>query len=140
VDEVVEIRLTAVTGPEGLRADGSDVAFIDVEMVDACGRVHPLDFGRIDFTIEGPGEFLGGYNSGVKDLRHEPTYVYAECGVNRVFVRSTREAGPITVTAYRPGLEPVSVVIESVPFAADENGLTTVMPQALTWGVEPGQE
>lgn len=51
-----------------------------------------------------------------------------------------QEAGPITVTAYRPGLEPVSVVIESVPFAADENGLTTVMPQALTWGVEPGQE
>jgi hypothetical protein len=26
----------------------------------------------------------------------------------------------------------VSVVIESVPFPADENGLTTVMPQVLT--------
>ena len=38
VDEVVQIRLTPVTGPEGLWADGSDVAFIDVEVVDAYGR------------------------------------------------------------------------------------------------------
>ena len=132
VDQVVKIRLTPVTGPEGLRADGSDIAYIDVEMVDAYGRVHPLDYGRIDFTIEGPAVFLGGYNSGVKDIKHEPTYVYAENGVNRVFIRSTREAGPITITASRPGLEPVSVVIESVPFAVDANGLTTVMPQVLT--------
>ncbi|NLL88291.1 MAG: hypothetical protein GX228_05060, partial [Firmicutes bacterium] len=137
VDEVVQIRLTSVTGPEGLRADGSDVAFIDVEVVDAYGRAHPLDYGRIDFSIEGPAVFLGGYNSGTKGLQHEPTYVFAENGVNRVFIRSTREAGPITITASRPGLEPVSVVIASVPFAADANGLTTVMPQVLTEDVGP---
>lgn len=137
VDEVVRIRLTPVTGPDGLRADGSDIAFIDVEVVDAYGRVHPLDYERIDFTIEGPAVFLGGYNSGVKDLRHEPTYVYAENGSNRVFIRSTREAGPITITATRPGLPPAAVVIESIPFEVDENGLTTVMPQVLTREVGP---
>lgn len=132
VDEVVRMRLTPVTGPDGLRADGSDIAFIDVEVVDAYGRVHPLDYERIDFTIAGPAVFLGGYNSGVKDLRHETTYVYAENGTNRVFIRSTREAGLITITASRPGLQPVSVVIESLPFPADEHGLTTEMPQVLT--------
>ncbi len=132
VDSVVGIRLTPVTGPDGLRADGSDIAFIDVEVIDAYGRVHPLDYDRIDFTIEGPAVFLGGYNSGVENLRREITTVYAENGTNRVFVRSLREAGEIKITATRPGLQPVSVVIESVPFQVDENGLTTIMPQILT--------
>lgn len=137
VDDVVGIRLTPMTGPDGLRADGSDIAFIDVEVVDAYGRVHPLDYERIDFEIQGPAVFLGGYNSGVKDLRHDPTYVYAENGTNRVFIRSTREAGPIKITAKRPGLRPVSVVIESVPFEVDKSGLTRVMPQELSRDVGP---
>ena len=137
VDDVVGIRLTPITGPDGLRADGSDIAFVDVEVVDAYGRVHPLDYERIDFEIKGPAVFLGGYNSGVKDLRHEPTYVYAENGNNRVFIRSTREAGPITITATRPGLQSVSVVIESVPFPVDDGGLTKVMPQILTPEIGP---
>lgn len=135
VDEVVGIRLTPVTGPDGLRADGSDIAFIDVEAIDAYGRVHPLDYERIDFTIEGPATFLGGYNSGNHDLGHSVSYVYAENGTNRVFIRASREAGPITITATRHGLQPVSVVIEAVPFVVDESGLATTMPQVLTPGV-----
>ncbi len=129
VGEVAAIRLTPVTGPEGLRADGADIAFVDVEVVDAKGRVHPLDYERIDFEITGPATFLGGYNSGIKDLNHDPSYVYAECGTNRVFVRSTREPGSITITAKRSGLKPVSVTIESTAFDIDASGLTEVMPQ-----------
>lgn len=129
VDEPVEIRLTPVTGPKGLQADGADIAFIDVEVVDAKGRVHPLDYERIDFEVSGPAVFLGGYNSGIKDLNHDVHYVYAECGTNRVFLRSTREAGKITVTAKRPGLKPAAVTIESQPFLVDDSGLTTIMPQ-----------
>ena len=37
----VALRLTPITGPGGLRADGSDVALIDVEAVDARGRSLP---------------------------------------------------------------------------------------------------
>ena len=129
VGEAAQIRLTPTTGPEGLRADGADIAFIDVEVVDAEGRILPLDYERIDFEITGPAVFLGGYNSGIKDLNHDPGYVYAECGTNRVFIRSTREAGLITITATRPGLPPASVTITSKPFVVDASGLTTIMPQ-----------
>ena len=95
------IRLTPVTGPSGFFADGADVAFFDVAVVDDKGRVCPCDSRRIDFTLEGPGVFLGGYNSGrfgADSVIHKD-YVFAECGVNRVFVRSTRQKGKITLRA-----------------------------------------
>lgn len=130
------VRLTPVTGPEGLRADGSDIAYIDVEVVDAQGRVCPLDYDRIDFEVSGPAVMLGGYNSGVKDLKHDNSYVYAECGTNRIFLRSLREAGRITVTANRPGMEPVTAVLDSKAFEVQQ-GLTTTMPQVRTAGVLP---
>ncbi|MDI9418813.1 MAG: glycoside hydrolase family 2 TIM barrel-domain containing protein [Bacillota bacterium] len=129
VGEVAAIRLRPAAGPNGLMADGADIAFVDVEVVDAQGRVVPLDFERIDFEVTGPAVFLGGYNSGIKDLNHDPGYVYAECGLNRVFLRATREAGPITITARRKGLAPASVTITSKPFPADAGGLSAVMPQ-----------
>ncbi len=101
VGEAAAIRLKPVTGPDGLRADGSDVMFFDVEIVDAQGRVCPLNYDRIDFKISGPGVFLGGYNSGKfgKDSVIHKNFVFAECGLNRVFVRSTREGGEITLAA-----------------------------------------
>ena len=95
------IRLTPVTGPSGFFADGADIAFFDVAVVDAEGRVCPCDSRRIDFTLEGPAEFLGGYNSGKfgKESVIHKSYVFAECGVNRVFVRASRKAGKITLRA-----------------------------------------
>ena len=57
------IRLTLHTGPQGLRADGSDVALIDFEVVDAQGRRCPTDEARVDFAITGPGIWRGGLNS-----------------------------------------------------------------------------
>lgn len=131
VGEVEGIRLTPITGPEGLRADGSDIAFIDIELVDRVGRVYPLDYDRIDFEISGPAVIKGGYNSGIKNLRHRNNYVFAECGRNRLFIKSTREAGPITVKVKRSGIRSASITIESKPFIIEKNGLTKVMPQVI---------
>ncbi|MFW6270576.1 MAG: DUF4982 domain-containing protein, partial [Bacillota bacterium] len=120
VNEVDTIRLTAVTGPEGFRANGSDIAFIDIEMVDEQGRVHPLDYDRIDFEVDGPAVIRGAYNSGTRNLRHKNNYAYAECGRNRLFIKSTRKAGPIRVKVKRPGLKSAEVCLESKPFEIDE--------------------
>ncbi len=133
--EPAQIRLTPVTGPNGLYADGEDVAYIDVEVVDENGNVCPLDYDRIDFEVSGPAKMMGGYNSGVADLNHSNSYVYAECGTNRIFLRSTREAGEITVTAKRAGMFDTTVKLTSVPFETDENGLTLTMPQTREYGL-----
>jgi beta-galactosidase len=108
------IKLTVTSGPQGFQADGQDVAFIDVEVVDAKGQRSPTDDARVDFTIAGPGIWRGGYNSG----RIESTnnlYLNTECGINRVFVRSILSPGVVTVTARRSDLKSARVQIVARP-------------------------
>lgn len=108
------LKLTAQTGPKGLVADGSDVAFFDVEVVDAQGRRCPTDEARVDFAVDGPMIWRGGYNSGKPDsINH--LHLDTECGINRVFIRSTLQPGTITLTAARAGLTPAKIQIESRP-------------------------
>ena len=58
--EAKRLKLTAHTGPKGLQADGADVAFFDVEVVDAQGRRCPTDEARVDFKLDGPAIWRGG--------------------------------------------------------------------------------
>jgi beta-galactosidase len=106
------IKLTLHTSPAGLHADGADVALIDVEIVDAAGLRCPTDESRVDFKLEGPATWRGGYNSG-KTNSVNNLYLDTECGINRVACRSTPNRGIITLSASRPGLEPATVRIES---------------------------
>ena len=108
------LKLTRHTGPNGLQADGSDVAFFDVEVVDAQGRRCPTDEARVDFKLDGPALWRGGYNSGMTNSVNN-LYLDTECGINRVAIRSTLQPGTITLTATRAGLEPATVRLESKP-------------------------
>ncbi|MGA2851114.1 MAG: sugar-binding domain-containing protein [Terracidiphilus sp.] len=106
------IRLISTAGPEGLFADGQDATFIDVEVVDAKGLRCPTDDARVDFTIDGPGIWRGGYNSGKIDSTNN-LFLNTECGINRVSIRSTLTPGLIEVTASREALKPARVQIVS---------------------------
>jgi beta-galactosidase len=108
------LKLTPHTGPNGLQADGSDVVFYDVEVVDAQGRRCPTDDARVDFKVDGPAVWRGGYNSGIPHSVNN-LYLDTECGINRVAIRSTLTPGTITLTATRDGLEPATVKVESMP-------------------------
>lgn len=113
--EAKSIKLTPHTGPNGLQADGSDVAFFDVEVVDAQGRRCPTDEARVDFKLDGAATWRGGYNSGKTNSVNNP-WLDTECGINRVAIRSTLKAGLITLSVTRDGLAPAKVQIESKPF------------------------
>jgi beta-galactosidase len=129
--ESASIRLTPVTGPDGLRADGSDVCYVDVEIVDSEGRVCPLNYDKISFTFEGDGTFLGGYNSGTYNetsVIHKD-YCYAECGVNRVFVRSAIGGKSFTLTAKVDGLPESTISVDMTAFET-EGGITEKAQQA----------
>lgn len=114
VSDPAKIKLTVHSAEGGLVADGQDVVLIDVEVVDAQGRRCPTDQARVDFALTGPAEMIGGYNSGKPDSVFKP-YLDTECGINRIFVRSTREAGKISVVATRRGLESGTCEFESKP-------------------------
>jgi len=112
--EAKKLKLTPHTNPNGFQADGADVAFFDVEVVDAQGRRCPTDEARVDFKVDGPAIWRGGYNSGIVNSVNN-LYLDTECGINRVAIRSTPRPGTVTLTATRPGLETASVKIESRP-------------------------
>ena len=97
------IKLTPTVGPNGLQADGQDVVMYDVEVVDAAGQRCPTDEDRIDFAMTGPGIWRGGVNERVLASTNN-TYLKTECGINRVFIKSTLKAGDITLTATRSPL------------------------------------
>ncbi len=140
----VALKLTPILGPSGkFFADGSDVAMFDVEVVDAKGNRCPAFEDRVDFTCSGAGLFLGGYNSGIRystNLQNLTTgyHFNLECGINRVFVRATRAAGPFTLSVTRPGLTPASQTITSTAVTV-KDGLMTDKPQvyAVALGEDP---
>jgi beta-galactosidase len=110
--EPKKLKLTPHASPSGLLADGSDVAFFDVEVVDAQGRRCPTDEARVDFKVTGPAIWRGGYNSG-KINSVNNLWLDTECGINRVAIRSTMTTGNVTLTATRNGLESATVKLES---------------------------
>jgi len=123
------IKLTVHTGPQGLQADGSDVALIDFEVVDAKGSRCATDEDRIDFSVTGPVIWRGGLNAAKLNTTNN-LYLDTECGINRVAIRSLLKPGMITVTATRNGLASATVKIESKAVEIS-SGLATAMPQAL---------
>ena len=101
------IRLSLIQNPDGgMRADGSDVALVQVEIVDKNGQRCPLDNRFIRWSLEGEGEWRGGIaKSPDGDNYILATTLPVEAGVNRVIVRSTTRPGTIRLTARAQGMQ-----------------------------------
>ncbi|WP_298551326.1 sugar-binding domain-containing protein [uncultured Algibacter sp.] len=138
IGKPVAIKLIPITGSEGWLADGSDIALIDVEVVDKDGNRCPLDKGRIDFTISGAGIWRGGYNSG-KENTINNLYLDTECGINRVAIKSLLKAGEVIITARREGIKDATITLNSKPVKL-EGGLSTKMPQIYKTVVKEEQK
>ena len=150
-----KIALTSHTAPHGLHADGSDLALIDVEVVDAQGHRIPTALNLIHFSLEGPAKWRGGIAQGtatpaalntqstdnhglaatpVAPHLHQDNYILSpdlpvEGGVNRVSIRSTTKAGLIRLTAKADGLPTARVVLSSHAIT-EATGLTSFNPAA----------
>ncbi|MFT4176603.1 MAG: DUF4982 domain-containing protein [Luteolibacter sp.] len=127
--EPVAIKLTPRTAPQGLKADGADLALIDVEVVDAQGNRCPTALNLIKFDLQGPAEWRGGI---AQSPDRPDNFILSkelpvECGVNRVMVRSTPQAGQITLNASAEGLKSATIQMDSAPFETVD-GLAKVLP------------
>jgi beta-galactosidase len=133
----VGLRLTPRTGPGGLKANGSDLALVDVEVVDAAGNRCPTALNLVNFTISGPAEWRGGIAQGPDN------YILAkslpvENGVNRVIVRSLPVTGKITIRATSDNLKAASVELVSHQVKSAD-GLSLEMPaEGLRSNLERG--
>jgi beta-galactosidase len=123
----VALKLTPHTSPKGLIADGEDVVFYDVEVVDEQGRRCPTDEGRVDFSVSGPGVWRGGYNSGIVGSTNN-LYLNTEDGINRASIRSTLMPGEIALTAKRAGLKEATAVVQAQGVEVN-GGVSREVPQ-----------
>lgn len=130
--KAVGIRLTPITNPNGWRADGSDVALIDVEAVDKEGRRCPTDFSTIQFHVEGNAEWRGGIAYGENNHALD-SILPVECGINRILLRSTTHSGSVKLTASSKRLGSASIELKTKPFSC-AGGLSTCMADE---GVKP---
>lgn len=108
------LKLTLMQGPDGTYADGSDLALVQVEVVDAQGRRCPLANDTISFSLTGPAEWRGGVAQG-KDNFVLAEALPVECGINRVMLRSLPEAGHVVLTASAPGFSDAKVEFDTKP-------------------------
>ena len=132
VGEPAGLKLTTIQNPEGFHADGADLALIQVEVVDKDGKRCPLDNRTIQFDLKGNAEWRGGIAQG-KDNYILNTSLPVECGINRALIRSTTQAGKITLTAKAEGLPSATITLETLPVKVS-NGLSTYLPQMTLKG------
>ncbi|HUB78864.1 MAG TPA: glycoside hydrolase family 2 TIM barrel-domain containing protein [Bryobacteraceae bacterium] len=108
VGEPAQIRLTP--DRTRLRADGQDLSFITVEVLDAGGQPHPNADHEVTFKLEGPG-VIGAVGNG--DLTSQEMYQGSRrklfLGKALAVVRTSRTAGRITLTASATSLRSASV-------------------------------
>lgn len=91
------IRLTA--DHTKLKADGQDLAFITVEMLDANGVVNPTADNLLTASVKGPATIVAFGNADIKDCDPYTDSTHkAWKGRALLVVRSTAKRGKVTVT------------------------------------------
>jgi hypothetical protein len=144
VAEPYQLKLTAIENPEGSKADGADMVLFQVEVLDKEGRRCPLDDRMVHFELWGEAQWIGGIATrNNKEMQrpddNRPTglldaaatknisdnYVGSydlpvECGVNRVLVRTTPNAGEIHLSAYAEGVKPAYIEMRSEEVKSEE--------------------
>jgi beta-galactosidase len=96
-----------------MKGDGQDLAFIDVELVDAKGRLNPTAAHRLTATVSGPATLAAFGNADVKDCdRYTDATHRAWKGRALLVVRSTGGKGSVKVTVKGDGLKPASTTLK----------------------------
>jgi beta-galactosidase len=104
--------LTLTADRASIAADGRDLSFVEVDIVDAQGVVVPQAKDTIAFTIGGPGALVGlDAGDSTNHDSYKGTSHAAFSGKLMAIVESTTTAGKITLKASSGSLTGASVDI-----------------------------
>jgi beta-galactosidase len=110
-DDALQLAVT----PEKtkLKANGEDLAYINIALTDEHGVVESAADRRIHVTVEGAGTLQGlgsanPYTEEVFDKAYHDTFY----GRAQAIVRSGHEEGPVTVTVSADGLESREIILD----------------------------
>lgn len=111
------VRLEAEADRTTVNADGDDLSFVTVRVVDAEGRMVPRAANTVRFAVEGPGEIVATSNGDPTSF--EPFQAHERRAFNGLVLAIVRgvdgEAGEVVVTAESDGLQATTVVIQTLP-------------------------
>jgi len=112
-------KILLVADRQTISADGKDLSFVTVSIVDKDGVLVPNADNLVKFNIEGDGT-IAGVDNGYQ-ISHEPfkaSYRKAYNGLCLAVVQAKRKSGNITLTAVSEGLEKDTIRIstwQSIP-------------------------
>ena len=99
-------RIELVPSRDSLTADGKDLLYVTVRIVDRDGNLCPLDTRKVRFEVSGAGQFRAVANGDPTCLESfQSPEMSAFSGMLTVIVQSDRTPGPITLTAKAKGLK-----------------------------------
>jgi beta-galactosidase len=97
-----------------IAANGHDLSFVTVKVVDKEGNLVPSAQHLIRFALKGAGSLAGVDNGCQTDLSSfKANSKKAFNGLALAVIQSKKQAGPITLSATADGLEGTSVVIQA---------------------------
>jgi beta-galactosidase len=105
------IKLTPDRNP--IAADEQDLSYITVELVDEQEVRNPLAENLVKFSVAGPGSIVGVGNANpVSTESYQQPQRKAWQGRCLLIIKSSKQAGPITISASSPGLTPAKLVLK----------------------------
>lgn len=106
-------HLEVVADRTALSADGKDLAYITVRVVDKDGNLCPADDRLVSFTVEGAGSFRAAANGDATclDLFHLPR-MHAFSGQLTAIVQSGAESGNLVFEAKAKGVKAGKLTLE----------------------------
>ncbi|MGJ5818177.1 glycoside hydrolase family 2 TIM barrel-domain containing protein [Paludibaculum fermentans] len=112
VGRPVRLKLTAERTE--VQADGQDLAYVTVEAVDEKGRLQMAADHDTRFAISGPGVLAAVGNADGRDSTpYQGTQRKLYQGRAQVIIRTSKQGGPIRLTATAPGLAEGAVTIQA---------------------------
>ena len=98
-----------------IAADGQDLSYITVELVDEQGVRNPLSENLVKFSITGPGSIVGVGNANpISTESFQQPQRKAWQGRCLLIIKSSKQAGAITITASSRGLTSEKVVLNTI--------------------------
>ena len=107
-------RIELIADRPTIAADGRDLSFVTVRVVDKEGNLCPNASNQISFKVKGKGYYRAGANGDPTSLEsfQEP-HMKVFSGMMTAIVASTEEPGKITLEATAKGLKKATLIIES---------------------------
>ena len=107
-------RIELIADRRELKADGRDLSFVTVRVLDKDGNLVPDADNLVNFSVTGKGKIAGvdnGYQASMEPFKASHRKAYN--GLCLAIVQSTEKGGKIRLEANSPGLAPARVVLRS---------------------------